>query len=296
MKDYVAKNESILNEWCKKFVEDKRGDKEYKGYDIKKYFAKDGIMNIGDRFTMDKNGTIWREASGEENTKWNESPVRVLFLTKDENTDGNEAWDVRRETFYAKRYGLPPQNNTISGSFFYQNEACLLYGLLNTTPDKMVLFNDDDFTWGNALRFSDSNIFARINCKKEVGYSTISNNNLQEAIVKYYDYLKEQILTLDADILVCCGSQNGENVILNTVKKIYDEEFKEEFKYVDCIDGNGTGLHYNGKKLAIDAYHLAYSYNGYLEARYNETVGMYYEFLKYLKRTMGIDFSASHRL
>ena len=116
--NYVEENERILKEWCKKFVEDKKQDKEYRGYDIEKYFAKDGIMNIGDKFTMDKNGTIWREASGEENTKWNECPMRILFLTKDENTDGNEAWDVREETFYAKRYGLPPQNNTISGSFF----------------------------------------------------------------------------------------------------------------------------------------------------------------------------------
>lgn len=286
--NYVEENERILKEWCKKFVEDKKQDKEYRGYDIEKYFAKDGIMNIGDKFTMDKNGTIWREASGEENTKWNECPMRILFLTKDENADGNEAWDVREETFYAKRYGLPPQNNTISGSFFYQNEACLLYGLLNTTPDKMVLYNDDNFTWENTLRFSDNNIFARINCKKEVGYSTISNSNLQEAIIKYYGFLKEQILTLDADIFVCCGSQNGENVILNTVKEIYNEEFK----YVDCIDGMGTGMHYNAKrnKLAIDAYHLAYSYNGYLEARYNETVGMYYEFLK-----KHPDFTKSHR-
>ena len=297
MKDYVAKNERILNEWCEKFVEDKKQDKEYKGYNIEKYFAKDGIMNFGDRFTMDENGTIWREASGEENTKWNECPVRVLFLTKDENTDGNKAWDVRKETFYAKRYGLPPQNNTISGSFFYQNEVCLLYGLLNTTPGKMVLFNDDDFTWENALRFSDCNIFARINCKKEVGYSTISNNDLQEAIDKYYDYLKKQILTLDADILVCCGSQKGNNVILNTVMEIYDKEYNEKFEYYGCIDGKGTGMHYNFQrnKLAIDAYHLAYSYNGGLEARYNETVGMYYEFLKYLKKTNNIDFSASHR-
>ena len=55
-------------------------------------------------------------------------------------------------------------------------------------------------------------------------------------------------------------------------------------------------MHYNARqnKLAIDAYHLAF-FKGGLEARYNETVGMYYEFLKYLKDAKGIDFSISHR-
>ena len=86
---------------------------------------------------------------------------------------------------------------------------------------------------------------------------------------------------------------NDNNIILNTVFDIYDNEFK----YVDCVEGKGTGMHYNKKrnKLAIDAYHLSY-FKGGLEARYNETVGMYYEFLKYLKKSdMNIDFSANHR-
>ena len=289
-KDFVGENERILNEWCKKFVEDRKDDEEYKGYKIEDFFAKDGIMNIGNIFKIDDNGTIWREASGKENIMWHECPLRVLFLTKDENTGGNEAWDVRQETFYAKGYGLPPHNKTISDSFFYQNEACLLYGLLNTKPHKMIKF--DDFSWECALMFPNDNIFARINCKKEVGYSTIKDGVLIESIDKYYDYLKEQILNIDADIFVCCGSQNDNNIILNTVYDIYENEFE----YMPCVEGKGTGMHYNAKrnKLVIDAYHLAF-FKGGVEARYNETVGMYFEFLKYLKKTEGIDFSASHR-
>ena len=72
---------------------------------------------------------------------------------------------------------------------------------------------------------------------------------LKESIDKYFDYLKEQILKIDADILVCCGSQNDNNIILNTVYDIY----KDEFGYVNC--GKSSGMHYNKKrnKLAIDA-------------------------------------------
>ena len=293
MKDYVAENERILNEWREKYV--KENQHLYPDCpNLGDYFANDGIMNIGNNFYIDKNGTIWRKASGKENIKWNECPLRVLFLTKDENTDDNEAWDVRQETFYAKRYGLPPQNKKISGSFFYQNEACILYGLLNTKPHKMIEYND--FSWEHALTFPDENIFARINCKKEVGYSTISDRALKESID--YDNLKEQILNLDADIFVCCGHQNEDNIILNTLYDIY----KDEFEYVNCVEGKGTGMHYNAKrnKLAIDAYHLAYSIpkckgSDALEDRYNEIVGMYYEFLKYLKKTKDIDFTNSHR-
>lgn len=277
MKDYVAENKRILEEWRKSLmIEDNS-------------FALDGIMNKGE-FYIDEYEAVRREESGKENSLWNECPLRVLFLTKDENAE--IAWDVRTETFYEKGCGLPPQNKTVSGSFFYQNEACLLYGLLNTKPTENGLIKYEDFSWKDALRFSDEKIFARINCKKEVGGSTISDNVLRNAIKENYKYLKEQILIIDADILVCCGSQNGSNSILNTVYDIY----KDEFKYADCVKGKGTGMHYNARrnKLAIDAYHLAF-FKGGLEARYNETVGMYYEFLKYLKETKDIDFSASHR-
>ena len=295
MKDYVEENERILEEWCKKFVEDKKEDEAYKGYKVEDYFANDGIKNKG-KFYIDEppyDGVIRRKENKKENELWAECPLRVLFLTKDENTGGNKAWDVRTETFYEKGYGLPPQNKIVSSSFFYQNEASLLYGLLNTSTMEDGMMRYDGFSWEEALSFSDEIIFARINCKKETGGPEISNKILEDAIKEYYNYLKDQILNLDADILVCCGSQNGKNFILNTVYEIY----KNEFEYVNCIDGKGTGMHYNSKrnKLAIDAYHLAYRGNGYLEARYNETVGMYYEFLKYLKKEKGIDFTASHR-
>lgn len=277
MKDYVAENKRILEEWRKSLM-------------IEDYsFALDGIMNKGE-FYIDEYEAVRRKESGKENALWNECPLRVLFLTKDENAE--IAWDVRTETFYEKGYGLPPENKTISGSFFYQNEACLLYGLQNTKLAEYRMIKYDDFSWEDALRFSDEIIFSRINCKKEAGGPSILNIDLESAITKCSKYLKEQILNLDADILVCCGSQNGQNIILNTVCDIY----KDEFKYADCVKGTGTGMHYNEKrnKLAIDAYHLAF-FKGGLEARYNETVGMYYEFLKYLKETKDIDFSASHR-
>ncbi|MBQ6068973.1 MAG: hypothetical protein IJK84_05670 [Bacteroidales bacterium] len=111
MKGYVAENKRILEEWRKSLmIEDNS-------------FALDGIMNKG-VFYIDEYEAVRRKESGIENTLWNECPLRVLFLTKDENAE--IAWDIRTETFYEKGCGLPPKNKKISGSFFYQNEACII--------------------------------------------------------------------------------------------------------------------------------------------------------------------------
>lgn len=301
MKDYVAENERILMEWRKKFINENKplypncsnlGD----------YFANDGIMFKGNfecENGEDINGNIkfqrWKRIScGEENAMWVKTPLRLLFLTKDQNTGvDNPAWDVRSETFRYISDKYKPEEMWIDESpgGFYKNLVYILYGILNTTADKMVGYND--FTDKEALAFVDKKIFARINCKKEVGGRKCDNYDLQKAIDRDLKLLKEQILNLDADIFVCCGHQNENNIILNTLYDIY----KDEFEYVNFFEDKGTGIHYNAKRntLAIDAYHLSHL-NGGSEARYNETVGMYYEFLKYLKKTKGIDFSNSHRL
>lgn len=289
MEDYVGKNQRILDEWRAKFIQDKQTDKDYDDWtqeDLSTLFAEDGIMNKGKMYKKDD--IIWRE-SGNENETWSKAPIRILFLTKDENAD--IAWDVKSETFYAKGLELPITDYQVSSSFFYQNEVCLLYGLLKSNLENGYQeFND--FTWEDALRFSDEQIFARINLKKEIGGGKLDNKDLQEAINKYFDYIKKQIVLLDADVFICCGSQSDNNILLNTLYDIY----KDEFKYVDYGTGKGTAAHYNEKrnKLAIDAYHLAYGRNGGLGARYAEIVGAYFDFIKYLKATKGVDFT-KHR-
>ena len=294
MEDYVAENERILNEWRNHL-------------DQYEYFAPDGIMYKGEfrgAYKYYENGEYkfsWiRIPNGRENMLWTNAPLRVLFLTKDQNTSGDTAWDVRSETYWAADEYVTPEERGIDKSFFNSNLVYILYGILNTTADKQLGYND--FTDNEALSFADEQIFARINCKKEVGGGKCENYDLQKAIDRDFKWLKEQILNIDADILVCCGSQNDNNIILNTVYDIY----KDEFEYVNCVEGKGTGMHYNKKrnKLAIDAYHLAYSIprckgSDALEERYDETVGMYYEFLKYLRKSekyKNIDFTESHRL
>lgn len=304
MKDYVAENQRILDKWRNEYVKtNKEVWPEY--FNLHEYFSLDGIMYKGEfrgeekYFKTDEGNSYYRLfkwiriPNGEENTLWTNAPLRLLYLTKDQNTGGNISWDVRSESFrYISEDYKPEEMWLDTNNAFYRNLVYSLYGILKTNVDRQVGYND--FTDKEALSFADEQIFARINCKKEVGGSTVSDSVLRDSINKTYNYkyLKEQILNLDADIFVCCGHQKGENLILNTVYDIY----KNEFEYVPCVEGKGTGMHYNAKrnKLAIDANHLSFIKGG-PEARYNETVGMYYEFLKYLKNTKSIDFSASHR-
>lgn len=291
MEDYVGKNQRILDEWREKFIEDKKADETYADL----YFAQDGIMNKGEFYPED-DGVCRRRPNGNENELWTKAPLRVLFLTKDENISSTgRVWDVRTETFHLKNIEIPICDYHILNNPFYKNEANILYGILNTRTDEMVGFHE--FSYEDAVKFSDEVIFARINCKKEGGDEKIDNIDLQNAITPYYDNLKKQIIALDADIFICCGNQKDDNVILNTLWKIFKDEYHEEFEYIPLrtIDKIGTGINYHrGKnKLAIDAYHLAYL-NGGEELRYYDVVGAYYEFIKYLKATKGIDFT-KHR-
>ena len=86
MKDYVAENERILNEWRKN--NEKNGETN---------FADDGIMYRGTIEEFDY-GTERFSDKDQENKMWNEAPLRILFLTKDQNAGGYDAWDVRGET------------------------------------------------------------------------------------------------------------------------------------------------------------------------------------------------------
>jgi len=279
--DYVKKNQDILDEWRAKFIKEKQCDESYNGWDLDKLFADDGIMNKG---KIAKNAVgEWRRyqsKTGKENNEWSNAPLRVLFLSKDENLYDYTipAWDVRTETFYLHNTETPIY---ISNSPFYRNEACLLYGLLHTSLENgKIEYND--ITWDDALRFADEQIFARINCKKEGGGETCHNNVLQNAIKEDSALLEKQIKNLDADIFVCCGYskaiEGSGNLILNFLNTIgynFRADKKESWIYYDE----------ENNKIAINSYHL--SYPGF---DYEGMINAYFEFLK-----AHPDFTNSHR-
>lgn len=257
MKDYVEKNDCIIDEWKKWYVMNNQS--KYPGCsNLHEYFSPDGIMYKGDFKqcfkTYPEGGTFFRwerVASGEENALWSDAPLRILYLTKDQNTSGDIAWDVRSESFRYRNSNYRPEELYLdTGVAFYRNLVYSLYGIMNSTKEEVVNYS---FKNEKALEFADKQIFARINCKKEVGESVCGYKKLFESI---YDndgnvnkFLKRQIVNLDADVFVCCGLMDFMPEFLNKVGYEFTSQDKDKWIFYDS----------KKNKVAINSYHLSYS-------------------------------------
>jgi len=250
MKDYVAENKRILNEWRKS--NEKNGETN---------FADDGIMYRGKIEGFDY-GTERFSDKDQENKMWNEAPLRILFLTKDQNAGEYDAWDVRGET------------GNLSYAFF-RNLMYQLYGLVNTKPGYK---SDYKFTNEQAIELYNTFPIARINAKKEAGVSSVSNHTLKKYIERDGKFLKEQIQNLDADIIVCCGySENIEesgNLLLNFLKNECDYNLTKQ-------DDDGW-IYYddneNNPKIAINNWHFSARKSS--EEWYNQITDAYHRYLE----------------
>jgi hypothetical protein len=276
MKDYVAENERILEEWRKSYVQ------TYQSVypdcsNLDEYFALDGIMfkgKIVKNFKPYQNGDVvfsWKRESDpkKENELWANVPLRILYLTKDQNSSGDVAWDVRSESFrYPDPCCAPEQMRLYTQCVFFRNLVYSLFGIVKTMAERPQGY---DFTNEDALKLADEQIFARINCKKEVGGDRCYDNDLMKAIENDKEVLKRQIDNLDADIFVCCGYskyiEKSGNRMLNLLNEI-------GYNFIPNVD---DWIYYDKKrnKIAINSYHLSF-----LQFDYEGMVYAYSEFLK----------------
>jgi len=258
MKDFIAENDRILKNW-------KARNKRKGEYN----FAYDGIMYRGQIGEID-NGTERYSDKKQENKMWNEAPLRVLFLTKDQNAGGYDAWDVRGET------------GNLSYAFF-RNLMYQLYGLVNTKPGCKA---DYKFTNEQAIELYNTFPIARINAKKQAGTSSVTNATLSYYIDRDKKYLKEQILNLDADIFVCCGYSNyiedSGNLLLNFLNK--------ECNYNLVKQPGDDWIYYDEKhnKIAINNWHLSARKSS--EKWFNQLIDAYSRFIE-----ANPNFIKSHR-
>lgn len=249
MKDYVAENERILDKWRKN--NEKFGETN---------FADDGIMYRGKIEPIENGTERFPDEKQQENKMWNEAPLRILFLTKDQNAGGYDAWDVRGET------------GKLSYAFF-RNLMYQLYGLVNTKPEYKA---DYIFTNEQAIELYNTFPIARINAKKEAGANSISNNTLRYYIERDNKFLKEQILSLDADIIVCCGYsekiEDSGNLLLNFLRNECDYNLIEQ-------DNEGW-IYFDEKnnKIAINNWHFSARMNS--EEWYEQITDAYHRFLE----------------
>lgn len=254
MDSIFERNEQLLKEW-EKASEDNNEQSE---------FVPDGILYRGD--AVYSSTGCWGHERGTEDELWQHSPMRILYITKDLNDE--ESWDIRCETCRENYSG--EDNVRIASNNFCKNYLYQIYGLGHTTPEKMTDYNG--FSDKDAIEYFDKSTIARINVKKQLGKSSISNYVLKKYIDKYSDFIKRQILLLDADIIVCCGSSNNslDKLILNFVKEnCYNLEKINNWIYY-CAEMN---------KVVVDSWHL--SVRGVsIEDFYNDMISAYHSFLK----------------
>ena len=254
MMNFVEKNDSILQKWKE---HNEKVEKTINQEDPK--FASDGIMFRGE---IDQNERYSNPEK--ENELWENAPIRYLFLTKDQNAGGEEAWDVRSEI------GRSNKDSCSIRYQFYRNLMYILYGIINSED---ILCGYEDFTNEQAIQTYDSAPLARINVKKQAGGSSIDNKTLKTYIERDKEFLIEQITALDADVLICCGYSDSiedtGNIILNFLnKEIYNFTRINEWIYYDD----------KTKKVAINAWHL--SYRGVSQQEFFEgLVSAYHQFV-----------------
>lgn len=269
--DIFKKNEKILSVWEKQSELNGETDE----------FVPDGIMYRGEIQNCD-GGCEHLPSKGfiKESEIWETAPMRFLFITKELNCYGGDAWEIRKEVG-----GRPDKDSDRVRYPFHWNLVYPLYGLGHIKPDSKIKWNDPAFTNEVALDFYDTCALARINVKKQVGGSTTNDSVLVDYMEKYKTFLQEQILNLDADIIVCCGYKQSiertGNLILN---------FLMDNCYPDLKKFNNW-IYYSKSKniIAINSWHLsARGISG--ETFYTDMTEAYSEFLQNHR-----DFVKAHR-
>ncbi len=212
-------------------------------------FAQDGLLYRGDIVYTDKG--FWERHEGNEESLWEASSKRIMFLTKDLNDPGNP-WDIRCETGRKNKHG---KDIFSVNTLFYKNYMRMLYGILNAQEDNSDLSYDTVNNPAIYQPFFDKVPIVRINCKKQVGGNSLKNSELIKYLRNYKDILLKQINLYDANIIVCCG---GSSIIKEFVAKNY---------ITDLIQIN-SWIYYSEScdKLVIDAFHLSYPGSHYKDA------------------------------
>lgn len=234
---------------------------KHKAKEIK---IKDGILFRG-TINRGKGDYNSNRDKGNAAEIWEKAPRRYLYITK-ELTERQRGWnDIRNED------GLNKNGYDVTGRF-YKNYMYHLYGM------ESAIVNNQFETWEKLSHedslefFQNKAALARINCGKDYGPITTSPNRLKDLIKCNSDLLKKQILLLDADIIVCCGSSAD---ILEFVDEIYPN--------ADWIwnDGLHKGIHYSEKikKIVVHSYHPSY-FGISSKDFYEDTIKPFAEFIK----------------
>lgn len=232
---YREREEKLFAKWM-------QACKEIDGINPQEDFAYDGLLFRGEFKLI--NG-CWERQPGNESELWDKAPCRLLILTKDTTRNG-ALEDIRIET--ARKNHTGDRVETF-GASFYRNLTLWAYALQNALTGGDITSYDDAPDWDQLREHYESAAIARVNCKKQIGASSIPNPELKAHMERYSDFLKEQVAMYDADVILCCGNQGDSNVIKDFIHEAYLPDLVKvsEAGWVYCSPSTN--------KVVIDTFH-----------------------------------------
>lgn len=241
--------EGLFAKWYKRTEDIGKDDKDGDGHYC---LVCDGIIRKRDK----DEATIERE--------WEQNKMRVAFLIKDQNQGKKGPWndDARNWLIPMETDDTPEKKRCKSRNWnvsnkFLRNIAQTLWGITYSTPDNLMP-NTGIYTHFDNIQECFREVpFALIECKKQGGKASISDDVLQNYLDTYKDLLYSEFRILQPHIFVCTNEKIYEFVQDYLTK----EQFPgTEMTHVKSLDGKfefepSVTLHLPSKSIVLCSYH-----------------------------------------
>ena len=144
------------------------------------------------------------------NELWENSPLRVAFLLKD-NPDGGQ--DIRG-------WLIDEENGSINQNLendFIKNIALIFYGILEASQGQRYGYSEVVKTkMQDVIQEWNTKPFALIECKKNAGGSTVSLQEMRNAFNDYGNFISKELDILKPNVLICCDGEDSQFWLLSS--------------------------------------------------------------------------------
>lgn len=229
-KSFNEELDKLFEQWIAKSEEENEPREKGTGRVI---FTRDGLLEKNDP-SID----VYQD--------WVNASRRILFILKDQPTEWCD--DVRlwlKDLGEAEQHAEIKKRNRELGTGFIRNIANIFYGLANATAEEDCAF--EQLTYDDVALCFNTRPFGILETKKQGGDHSIDDNVLREYVVKYSDFLKEEIKILSANIYVCASP---------VIFDFFTKEGRDSGEYITFEEAH-SGMCYNPKEkiLYLTSYH-----------------------------------------
>lgn len=230
--NYNEQLESLFEEWIKRSEEHQEARETTEEQKI--VFTRDGLMEKENR-AID----ICKA--------WEQSTRRVMFLVKDQPTvwcDDARLWLKICDNDDSSGQYRKQRNRELKPRFI-RNIANVFWGLMSATREHLCTAIEMRESFESVKSNFNRMPFAFVECKKQGGTTSISNDVLQHYLNTYGDLLWREIQILKPNILVCTSS-----IIYNFIIGKYPQN-----ELISLSGHNSIRIHPQTKTVILCSFH-----------------------------------------